>query len=308
MASHHHHHHSHAHENGADSERRVFLAMVLTGGFMLVEVAGGIVSGSLALLADAGHMLTDFASLALAWFGFRLARRPADTVRSYGYHRMEVLAAFVNGMALVAVVGWIFYEAVHRLLDPPVILGGTMLAVASVGLVVNVVAFWLLHRGDRDNLNVRGAAAHVLGDLLGSVAAIAAAVVILATDWTPIDPLLSVLVGLLVLRSAWGIITDSGHILLEGTPPDMAVEELTAGLEAAVPEVEDVHHVHLWCLTPRHTLMTLHVSVGEGADRDRVLARVAGFLHEHWGIEHATIQVERSGCVDAPPQPEGKPR
>ncbi|MDX1655594.1 MAG: cation diffusion facilitator family transporter [Candidatus Competibacteraceae bacterium] len=298
MSVEHHHLHDHGHaEISVDNERRVFWATVLTGGFMLAEVAGGLISGSLALLADAGHMLTDFASLGLAWLGFRISRRPADMFRSYGYHRFEVLAAFVNGIALLFIVGWIFFEAVHRFASPTQVLAAPMLVVASLGLVVNIVAFWLLHQGARDNLNVRGAAAHVLGDLLGSVAVIIGALVIMATGWMPIDPLLSVLVGLLVLKSAWGIIRDSGHILLEGTPPSIVVEELAWQLEAAVPAVQDVHHVHLWSLTPKKTVMTLHVNVDETADRDRVLDEVAAFLEQRWGIDHATIQVEAATCT-----------
>jgi cobalt-zinc-cadmium efflux system protein len=224
-----------------DSERRVFWAMVLTGGFMGIEVVGGLVSGSLALLADAGHMLTDFAALGLAWFAFRIARRPPDQRRSYGYHRIQVLAAFVNGIVLVAVVGWILVEAVGRLLAPVEVLGGVMLAVAVGGLLVNIAAFALLHGGDRDNINLRAAAIHVLGDLLGSAAAILAAGVILGTGWMPIDPLLSVLVALLILRSSWLIIKKSAHILLEGTPDWLDVGRLRADLVAQVPGVEDVH-------------------------------------------------------------------
>ena len=171
----HHHHHGHAHGaegRGADNEKRVLWAFVLTAGFMGVEVVGGLISGSLALLADAAHMLTDAAALGLAWFAFRVAKRPADARRSYGYHRGQVLAAFVNGGVLIAVVGWIFIEAIARLREPVAVQGWTMLVVAGLGLLVNIAAFAVLHGGDRQNLNMRGAAAHVLGDLLGSAAAI----------------------------------------------------------------------------------------------------------------------------------------
>jgi cobalt-zinc-cadmium efflux system protein len=191
--------HIRGHARAGDA-RRVFWAMWLIGGFMVVEVVGGLLSGSLALLSDAGHMLTDFAALLLAWFAFRLADRRADIRRSYGYQRFQVLAAFSNGLALFAIAGWIVVEAARRLADPVPVLAGPMLAVAALGLAVNVAAFVLLHGGSRDNLNLRGAALHVMGDLLASVAAIAAAVVILATGWTPIDPLLSVLVALLIHR------------------------------------------------------------------------------------------------------------
>ena len=295
--AHDHGHHGHDHEHG-DNERRVFWAMLLTGGFMLAEVVGGVVSGSLALIADAGHMLTDTASLALAWAAFRVARRPRDARRTYGYHRFQVLAAFVNGVALIAIVIWIAIEAVRRFLDPVEVLGGLMLAVAVAGLLVNVAAFAILHGAGRENLNIQGAALHVLGDLLGSVAAIVAAGVILWTGWTPIDPLLSVFVALLILRSAWFVVRKSGHILLEGTPEWLDVDELRAGLAAAVPEVEGVHHVHAWMLTSERPLMTLHAGVRAGADHQRVLVAITRFLKDEYGIGHATVQIEPAGCMD----------
>ena len=200
--------------------------MLLTGGFMVAEVAGGIAAGSLALLADAGHMLTDCAALALAWMAFRIGRRPQDARRSYGYHRFQVLAAFVNGIALIADRRLDRDRGGRRLLAPIEVVGGLMLVIAVLGLLVNLAAFWILHGGDRENLNIRGAALHVLGDLLGSVAAIVAGLVIFWTGWTPIDPLLSLLVALLILRSAWLLVRRSGHILLEGTPDWLDVEEL----------------------------------------------------------------------------------
>jgi cobalt-zinc-cadmium efflux system protein len=293
--------HDHEPRENAGNERRVFLAMLLTGGFMVAEVVGGILSGSLALLADAGHMLTDAASLALAWAAFRIARRPHDARRTYGYHRFQVLAAFVNGVALIAIVGWIAIEAVRRLLEPVEVLGGLMMTVAVLGLLVNLAAFAILHGGDRANLNMRGAALHVLGDLLGSIAAIVAALVILGTGWTPIDPLLSILVALLILRSAWFVVRRSAHILLEGTPDWLDIEELRAELTAAVPEVQEVHHVHAWLLTSERPLMTLHARVREGADHHAVLLAIGRFLEDRFGIGHATVQIEAAGCPDDAP-------
>jgi len=290
-----------AHDHGqaqadADNQRRVLWAMLLTGGFMLAEVVGGIAAGSLALLADAGHMLTDCASLALAWMAFRIGRRPHDARRTYGYHRFQVLAAFVNGLSLIAIVLWIAIEAVRRLLAPVEVLGGLMLAIAVLGLLVNLVAFWLLHGGDRANLNIRGAALHVMGDLLGSLAAIAAALVIFWTGWMPIDPLLSVFVALLILRSAWLLVRRSAHILLEGTPDWLDVDDLRHALKAAVPLVEDVHHVHAWMLTSERPLLTMHARVRAGADHDQVLKAIQEALRRDHGIAHATIQIERGGC------------
>ncbi len=293
-----HYHHDHFHPPGGDNERRVFWAMLLTGGFMGVEAGGGLLSGSLALLADAGHMFTDFAALALTWLVFRIARRPADRNRSYGYHRFEVLAAFVNGLTLFAIVGWIAYTAVRRLLAPVEILADAMLLVAVLGLIVNIIVLRLLHGGDRSNLNLRGAAAHVWGDLIGSLAAIVAAVVILGTGWQAIDPLLSLLVCGLILKSAWNIVSASGHILLEGTPEEMDTDRLSLELRHAVPEVRDVHHVHGWALTPQHRLLTLHITIAQDSDQDRVLHAVKLFLLDHWKVNHSTVQVERTGCPD----------
>jgi len=290
--------HDHSH---ASDERRIFWAMVLTGSFMIIEVIGGLLSGSLALLADAGHMLTDTASLALAWLASRIARRPADTLRSYGYHRVQILSALLNGIGFIVVVAWIVVEAVERLLAPVAILGDVMLVVAGAGLVVNIIAFLILHGGSSHNLNLRGAVVHVLGDLLGSLAAIGAAVVILFTGWTPIDPLLSVLVALLILRSAWYVVRKSTHILLEGTPDDVDITELRETLASSVPAVRDVHHVHVWSLTPARPLLTMHASIADDADYTAVLEQVKAVLIEHYGIEHSTIQLEPQHCVDDHP-------
>ncbi|MDL4862004.1 cation diffusion facilitator family transporter [Halomonas elongata] len=293
------HHHDHGAHGSHDSQRRLGWAILLTGSFMVAELVGGVLSGSLALLADAGHMLTDAAALALALFAAWISRRPADTRRSYGYHRVQVLAAFVNGLTLIAIVVWIAVEAVRRLFAPVSVAGSTMLVIAGLGLVVNLVVFAILHMGDRENLNIRGAALHVLGDLLGSVAAIVAAVVILLTGWTPIDPLLSLLVAALILRSAWKLTRESGHILLEGTPEGLDVDRVKRELAEQLPAVRDVHHVHAWSLTPGRHLMSLHAILEEGADQERVLVDIKTMLSDSFAVEHATIQVESwRGCVD----------
>ncbi|NIR28983.1 MAG: cation diffusion facilitator family transporter [Gammaproteobacteria bacterium] len=272
--------------------------MWLTAAFMVVEAAGGLLAGSLALLADAGHMLTDTAALSFAWIALRLSRRPADRKRSYGYHRFQVLAAFVNGMVLLGIVIWIGFEAVHRLQAPVEVLGGLMLAVACGGLAVNLVVLRILRSGERPSLNVRGAALHVFGDLLGSVAAITAAGVILATGWTPIDPLLSLVVALLILRSAWHLVRQSGHILLEGTPGDLDLAQLRSELIDSVAEVDDVHHMHAWSLTDERPLVTLHAHIVDGADQQSALRRIKRLLRDRFGISHATVQIERGRCAD----------
>jgi cobalt-zinc-cadmium efflux system protein len=284
---------AHDHHHGsADSEKRVLITLLLTGSFMVAEVVGGLMANSLALLADAGHMLTDTVSLALAFAAFRVSRWPHDARRTFGYHRFQVLAAFVNGLTLVAIVGWIAVEAIRRLFEPVEVLGGLMLAIALVGLLVNLVAFAILHGGDRDNLNIRGATLHVLADLLGSVAAIVAALVITLTGWMPIDPLLSLLVVALILRSAWMLVRKSAHILLEGAPDWLDADELREALTTAVPAVRDVHHVHVWMLTTERPLLTLHARVSPEADPQAALDAIHRALADRFGIEHATVQIE----------------
>ena len=288
--------HSHRHDT---NERRMGIAALITGLFMGAEIVGGVISGSLALLADAGHMLTDFASLSLAWFGFRLARRPADWMRTYGFDRFQVLIAFTNGVALFAIAAWIVYEAVERLSTPRPVEGGIMVVVALLGLLVNVAAFMLLHGADRENLNVKGAAVHVLGDLLGSVAALVAGAVILFTGWTPIDPLLSILVAAIILRSGWTVVMDSGHILLEGAPPELDTRDIGPDLAANVPGVIGVHHVHVWSITQERHMVTLHACVEDDREGDQMVKAIKQRLHARFGLDHATIEIDHGVCADA---------
>lgn len=297
----HDHDHAHDHHHGGDEHNasRIGIAALLTGGFMVVEFGGGIVSGSLALLADAGHMLSDFGALALAWIGFRMARRPATLQRTFGFRRFPVLAAFVNGMALFLVAAWIVYEAIVRLNDPHPVTSGLMLWIAVGGLVVNLASFAVLHGADRDNLNVRGALLHVAGDLLGSVAAIVAAVIIMTTGWTPADPILSVLVALIILRSAWSVTAQSAHILLEGAPAGVDLDHVIHDLAHHVDGVTDIHHAHLWSLDGRRSMMTLHARIRETAAGPDVIARIKARLSEVHGIGHATVEIETDACAGA---------
>ncbi|WP_242494126.1 cation diffusion facilitator family transporter [Salipiger sp. IMCC34102] len=288
-------------EERRSRERAIAITAILTGGFMGAEVVGGLISGSLALLADAGHMLTDFASLILAWLAFRLARRPADWKRTYGFDRLSVLAAFVNGLSLFAIAIWILFEAVHRLRDPSEVLGGLMLWVAVGGLVVNILAFWVLSRAEGDNLNVRAAALHVLGDLLGSVAAIVASLVILWTGWTPIDPILSVLVVVLILRSAWAVVRESGHILLEGAPRGFDARAIASDLEQNVPGVLRAHHIHAWSITQERPMATVEIDLEAGADAQVVRRAVKDRFQELSHVEHVTVEISDSHLAhDAP--------
>lgn len=289
-----HDNHTHAHGHSHGSERAVGIAALLTGSFMIAEVGGGIVSGSLALLADAGHMLTDFAALALAWLAFRLARRPADWKRTYGFDRFSVLAAFVNGLTLFAIAAWICVEALERLQDPQPVLGTVMIWVAAVGLVVNVLAFWILTREGSENLNVKAAAIHVAGDLFGSVAALVAAGVIIWTGWTPIDPILSVLVALIILRSAWLVVGDSGHILLEGVPEGLNPEKVIATLEAEIPAVTRIHHLHAWSITQERAMATLEAQVKPGSDHAATRNAIKSILEDRYSVGHTTVEIEEN--------------
>lgn len=260
---------------------------------MVAEVIGGLISGSLALLADAGHMLADFAALFMAWGAFMLARRPANWKHTFGFDRFSVLVAFVNGLTLFAIAIWISVEAAQRFFTPGDILAGPMLWVAIGGLVINIVVFWILMGADQNNLNVRGAVLHVMGDLLGSLAAIIAALVIMRTGWTPVDPLLSVLVALLILRSAWTLVKDSAHILLEGAPEGIDRRLIREDLLAEIPELVDVSHIHAWSITNDRPMMTMEATVEPSASLEAVNRAIKERLTSGFHIDHATVDVTR---------------
>ncbi|MFM0738762.1 cation diffusion facilitator family transporter [Paraburkholderia xenovorans] len=300
-AGHDHAGHSHAghnHLHGVTDQRRIGWAFLIIAVFMIVEVVGGVVSGSLALLADAGHMVSDAAALGFSWLAIHYGRRPANAQLSFGYKRLEVLAAFVNGCALFVIAAWIVFEAIQRFTAPVPVVGKTMLVIAFIGLAANIGAFLILHGGNRDNLNLRGAWLHVLGDMLGSVAAIVAAAVILLTDWTPIDPILSIFVAVIILKSAWGIVKSSAHILLEGTPEGMNLADIKADLEQNVAGVRDAHHIHAWSITGEKHLLTLHVHPTAGAIPRDVVSAVQLRLAQRFNIGHVTVQVEEEECID----------
>lgn len=281
--------------------RRLRLVLVLTAFYMGVEAVGGLVTGSLALLADAGHMLTDVASVALALGALWMARRPATTRHTYALLRAEILAALVNGLALWVVVGWITWEAVQRLGDPGPVDGGPMMTIALGGLLVNAVAFWILHRpagpDTTRSLNLHGATLHVLGDLLGSVGALGAGIVILFTGWTAADAIASLGIGILILISSGRLVRDAVHVLLEGAPRDLDVAELIRGI-CRLPGVDGVHDLHVWMITSGYTALSAHVTCGHDAGSEMVLARVNRLLRERYGILHTTIQIE----PQSPPQ------
>ncbi|MCB9956243.1 MAG: cation transporter [Caulobacterales bacterium] len=266
---------------------------------MVVEVVGGIISGSLALLADAAHMLTDAMALGLAVSAQFIALRPADERRHFGYHRARVLAAFVNGILLMFLLAWIAIEAIHRFTAPFDVNAKVMFSVAVAGLAANAIAFVILHGGDVKDLNVRGAMLHVVSDLLGSIAAIIAAIIILTTGWTQIDPILSMLVVFLIGHSAWRLLKETAHILLEGAPKDIDIHKLADEVKQSAPGVEDVHEIRIWQLTPDQSSLTMHARVSDSSLTDKALDDIKQFLERRYGITQSTVQIEvGDGCPD----------
>jgi cobalt-zinc-cadmium efflux system protein len=284
--------HDHASAAGRGSTRRALtLALGITAAYTVAEIVGGLLADSLALLADAGHMLSDNVALGLALFAIWLAAKPPTPERTYGYKRAEILAALANGVALVAIALWIFVEAVRRLEQPPEVLGGLMLVVALIGLVVNTAAGLVLWRGRNESLNVGAAFRHVLADLLGSVGVIVAAIVILLTGWTQADAVISLVIGLLILVSAWTILRDSTRILLEATPRGINAAEV-ARVMAEHPSVTDVHDLHVWEVTSGFPALSAHVLVLPGADCHRIRRELERSLTERFAIDHTTLQVD----------------
>jgi cobalt-zinc-cadmium efflux system protein len=306
-----HAHHDHGHGNGHDGHahghvnvtlsnestvRRLRAALLITSAFLIAEVVGGFLSNSLALLADAGHMLTDVAALALSLFVAWFSRQPGTPAKTYGYLRWEILAAFLNGATLLLISTWIIWEAVPRIGAPEPVVGGLMLAVATGGLLINLVAAWLLHPAAATGLNARGAYLHVLGDLLGSVATVSAALLIRFTGWQAADPIASLLTTLLIMRGAWRLVRESVDVLLESTPAHIPIGALRAQLEA-IPGVESVHDLHVWAVTSTMVAMSAHAIVREPERQQHVLEHIHDAIRL-FGIQHVTIQLERQEMYD----------
>nr|WP_231734512.1 cation diffusion facilitator family transporter [Lysobacter gilvus] len=269
-------------------------ALGLTMAFLVAEVAGGLITNSLALLSDAAHMATDVIALAVSLFAVRLSRRPADTKRTYGYARMEAIGAVINGGLLFVVAAYILWEAIGRFRNPPEVASGGMLVIAAFGLVVNLISMRLLKAGSGTSLNVKGAYLEVWSDMLGSVGVLIGALIIKATGWTVVDPIIAVLIGLWVLPRTWTLLRAAGHMLMQGTPSDLDLEEVRKAM-ASHPEVALVHDLHVWAMGSRDVILTGHVVVREGvADIDEVRRGVAAALEEQFRIEHSTLQMERT--------------
>lgn len=283
--------HFHAHDGGADHSRRLGIALGITAVILLAEVAGGIVANSLALLADAGHMLTDVVALGLTLFVFWISRRPETPKRTYGYLRLEILAALLNGATLLVISVAIVIEAVSRIRRPEPVGGGLMLIVAAIGLVSNVAAARLLHPASASNLNVRGAYLHVLGDLLGSIGTVVAALLIRFTGWLAADPIASIIVALLIVRGAWALVRESIDVFLESTPAHISLGAVRAQLEA-IPGIESVHDLHVWTVTSGVVAMSAHAIVREPERQQHVLEHALDAMRL-FGIQHVTVQLER---------------
>lgn len=292
MAGHDHHGHDHHHHH-TTNQRALFLAFLLIATFMVVEVVGGLWTNSLALLSDAGHMLGDAAALGLSFLAVRFGARRATPDRTFGYRRFEILAAFVNGLTLLVISIYIMIEAYKRLFSPPEIMSGGMLVIAIVGLVVNVLAAWILMRGERDNLNVRSALLHVFGDLLGSVGAITAALLILLFGWTLADSIASLFVAVLILISGYRVTRDAVHILMEGAPHEVDVVAMQNEL-LRVDGVNEIHDLHVWSITSNEYAVTCHVLIDETTDDQAVLHDVTNRINRFGAFKRSTVQIERA--------------
>jgi cobalt-zinc-cadmium efflux system protein len=285
------HAHDHAHGDPRDNVRRLRLALAITSAFLVAEVVGGFLSNSLALLADAGHMLADVAALGLSLFVAWFSRQPHDQRRTYGYLRWEILAAFLNGATLLLISAWITIEAIFRLRHPEAVESGLMLAVAIGGIIANIVAAFVLHPASEASLNMRGAYLHVVGDLLGSAATVVAALLVRYTGWVVADPIASILMTLLIMRSAWRLVRESVDVLLESTPSHISLGTIRQQLEA-IPGIESVHDLHVWTVTSGVVAMSVHAIVREPERHQHVLEHVHDAMLL-FGIQHVTVQLER---------------
>lgn len=291
----HSHSHSHSHSHAPSNKKGLLTALIITGGIMFLEFFGGLVTGSLALLSDSGHMLSDTASLALSLVAMIMAVKPASSKNSYGFYRFEIMAALFNGVTLFVIAGFIMWEAFHRFSSPPAVASGTMMLIAAVGLLANLISAWSLMRksGAEDNINIRSAYLHIMGDALGSVGALIAGLVMNLFSWYVADPIISVLVALLILRSAWSVIRQAFHILMEGTPPSVNtrdVQEALLGIEG----VSNVHDLHIWTITSGLDALSGHLLIEDHMDPQQILQQALRLVEEDFGIHHTTLQIENS--------------
>lgn len=288
------HHHHHDHQRN-ENKKGLIIALAITAGIMLLEFFGGLLTQSLALLSDSGHMLSDTASLALSLVAMWFAAKPASPHKTYGFYRFEILAAFFNGLTLFVMAGFIIWEAIQRFFAPPQVASGSMMIIASVGLTANVVsALALMKKGDvKHNVNLRSAYLHVIGDALGSLGAVAAGLIMLVFSWYVVDPMISILVALLILKSAWGVLQQATHILMEGTPATVNLPEVRHTLQH-IQGVRNVHDLHVWTITSGMDSLSCHLLIEDDADSQNVLQQAIRQVEDTFEIRHTTIQVEKS--------------
>jgi cobalt-zinc-cadmium efflux system protein len=296
----HHHHHGHDHTHHHDDIREgnkkgLTIALLITTGIMVLEFFGGLITNSLALLSDSGHMLSDASSLALSLVAFWFAARPPSRNKTYGFYRFEILAALFNGVTLFVIAGFIVWEAYERMINPPTVASGSMMIIASIGLIANLLSAWaLMRKGDvKDNVNLRSAYLHVIGDALGSVGAIIAGLFMLLFSWYIADPIISVIVALLILKSAWGIIKHTIHILMEGTPVTVNAKDVENSL-LQINGVRDIHDLHIWTITSGLDSLSCHILIEDDKDEQDVLQQAISIIEDTFKIEHTTIQIEKS--------------
>jgi len=289
--------HSHS-DSRSDQQKNLLIVLLMTGTYMVIEVVGGLLTGSLALLADAGHMLTDVAALGLSAFAMWMAARPSTPEKSYGYHRAEILAAVTNAVALLLLAVWILYEAYRRAFEPPHVLGVPMLLIGLVGLAVNVASMKLLADESASSLNIRSAYLEVLSDAISSFGVILGGGIIWMTGWVLIDPLLSAGISIFIVWRTWGLLSQAVHVLMEGVPTHLNAKEVGQAM-AGVPGVKGIHDLHIWSITSGLDALSAHVVVPIGEDRDEVLGRLQSLLRDRFGIDHVTLQIveERSDRV-----------
>ncbi len=298
-----HHHHGHSHDHGHEhhdhlregNKKGLTIALIITAGIMLLEFFGGLITNSLALLSDSGHMLSDTSSLLLSLIAIWFATKPPSPNKTYGFYRFEILAALFNGVTLFVIAGFIMYEAYGRFIEPPTVAGGSMMIIASVGLIANILSAWtLMRKGDiKGNINIRSAYLHIIGDVLGSVGAILAGLTMFLFSWYIADPIISVVVALLILKGAWGIIKQAIHILMEGTPITINQAEVKQSL-LKINGVIDVHDLHIWTITSGKDSLSCHLLIDEEMDSQEVLQESIKKIEREFKIQHTTIQIEKS--------------
>lgn len=288
------------HSHGTSNKKALGWSFTIISIYMVVEVIGGVITNSLALLSDAGHMFSDAAALGLSYLAMKFGEKQATFTKTFGYKRFEILAAFLNGITLVVISLYIFFEAFRRFANPPEVISSGLLFIAVVGLIVNIVAALILMKGDRkENLNIRSAFLHVIGDMLGSVGAIIAALLIMFFGWTLADPIASIVVAILIIISGWRVTKDSFHVLMEGTPSYMDVRQIRDSL-LALDHVKNIHDLHVWSITSGFPALSCHLIVDTEADRDQILLQAQKVLQDNFNIEHSTIQIDKSdvACLE----------